>query len=231
MVELALSAFWAFWMGALSAIRPSSRKSIVGAYLAETRGRPREALILTLAVTGTQAGGVIALGLLSASVVAVFVPKHALTWIQIASGAVVLGVGIWMLFGGAGLGRRAETPYRHSGELADGKSTRPARLSAGLVALGAAGGMVPSPEALAVFVAAVGRGELVQGVALVLAYSLGMASTLALVGLATLRASAMVSSRLARGQAGGKLVSVLAGLLVCAMGVALIVAAFRGSGR
>lgn len=226
-VELLLSGFWAFWMGALNAVRPSASKSIVRAYLAKTQGRPRDVLILTLAVTAAQTGGVVVLGLLSASVVAVLLPKHAQIWLQAASGAVVAGIGVWMLFGKAPSGQKQIGPAEGGGETEHEPPPVP-KLSAGLVALGASGGMVPSPQALAVFMAAVGRGELAVGVALVLAYSLGMASVLALSGLAALRATEMVSSWFSHGQAGRGVLSVISALAVCAMGVALVVIALRG---
>lgn len=132
-----------------------------------------------------------------------------------------------MLFGGARSGREQAGPAERGGQAVH-EPPRVPKLSAGLVALGASGGMVPSPEALAVFMAAAGRGELAVGIALVLAYSLGMASVLALSGLAALRASEMVSSRFSRGQAGRGFLSVLGALAVCAMGVALVVIALRG---
>jgi ABC-type nickel/cobalt efflux system permease component RcnA len=44
--------------------------------------------------------------------------------------------------------------------------------------MGVAGGLVPSPSALIVLLASIGLGRTVFGVALVLAYGLGMAATL-----------------------------------------------------
>jgi nickel/cobalt exporter len=53
----------------------------------------------------------------------------------------------------------------------------------GLVGMGIAGGLVPSPSALLVLLASIGLGRTVFGVVLVLAYGLGMAGTLTVVGL------------------------------------------------
>jgi ABC-type nickel/cobalt efflux system permease component RcnA len=53
----------------------------------------------------------------------------------------------------------------------------------GLIGMGVAGGLVPSPSALIVLLASIGLGRTVFGVVLVLAYGLGMATTLAAVGL------------------------------------------------
>ncbi|MGQ9696793.1 MAG: hypothetical protein ACUVRO_02215, partial [Armatimonadota bacterium] len=181
---------------------------------------------------GAQAGGVLFFGLASASAVAVFLPKHVLSWLQAASGAVVVGVGVWMVLGGVRRGGDPTEVPTSSEKTGEGQRDAPApRISARLVALGASSGMVPSPEALVVFVAAVGRGELLIGVALVLAYSFGMALTLALAGLASLRASQAVGSLFGRlfgrGQRKGRLLPILTGLLVVVMGLMLIASAVR----
>ncbi|MFD7989172.1 hypothetical protein ACFV4M_38135 [Kitasatospora indigofera] len=57
----------------------------------------------------------------------------------------------------------------------------------GLVGLGVAGGLVPSPSALVVLLGAVALGRTVFGAALVVAYGVGMAATLTAVGLLLVR--------------------------------------------
>ncbi|MQS16751.1 high frequency lysogenization protein HflD [Streptomyces kaniharaensis] len=64
----------------------------------------------------------------------------------------------------------------------------------GLVGLGIAGGLVPSPSALVVLLGAVALGRTVFGVALVVAYGLGMTITLTAIGLLLVR----LQDRLAR---------------------------------
>jgi ABC-type nickel/cobalt efflux system permease component RcnA len=57
----------------------------------------------------------------------------------------------------------------------------------GLIAMGLAGGLLPSPSALLVLLGAVALGHAWFGVALVVAFGLGMAGTLAVVGLVVMR--------------------------------------------
>lgn len=57
----------------------------------------------------------------------------------------------------------------------------------GLIGLGVAGGLVPSPSALVVLLGSIALGRTVFGAALVLAYGLGMAATLTAVGLILVR--------------------------------------------
>ena len=65
----------------------------------------------------------------------------------------------------------------HSHDPSEGFSRR------GLIGLGAAGGLVPSPSALLVLLATIALGRTAFGVLLVLAYGLGMAGALTLAGL------------------------------------------------
>jgi nickel/cobalt transporter (NicO) family protein len=54
----------------------------------------------------------------------------------------------------------------------------------GLVAMGVAGGLVPSPSALIILLSAIALGRTAFGALLVIAYGLGMAATLTLAGIA-----------------------------------------------
>ncbi|WP_220146367.1 hypothetical protein [Actinoplanes hulinensis] len=63
------------------------------------------------------------------------------------------------------------------------RAPRPTRRWLGLAGIGLAGGLVPSPSALVVLLGAIGLGRAGLGVALVIAYGLGMAATLTAIGL------------------------------------------------
>jgi ABC-type nickel/cobalt efflux system permease component RcnA len=64
-----------------------------------------------------------------------------------------------------------------------------------MIGLGVAGGLVPSPTALLVLLGAIGFGRTAFGVALVLAYGLGMAATLTAAGLLLVRVRSTVLDR------------------------------------
>ncbi|MEU8764794.1 sulfite exporter TauE/SafE family protein [Streptomyces sp. NPDC048659] len=68
--------------------------------------------------------------------------------------------------------------------------------STGLIGLGIAGGLVPSPSALVVLLGAVALGRTAFGVLLVIAYGLGMATTLTLAGLLLLHVKHRLHTRL-----------------------------------
>ncbi|MFE3581221.1 nickel/cobalt transporter [Streptomyces vinaceus] len=75
-------------------------------------------------------------------------------------------------------------------------SGRDRRRSAGLIGMGIAGGLVPSPSALIVLLGAVALGRTAFGVLLVIAYGLGMATTLTLAGLLLLHVKHRLQTRL-----------------------------------
>jgi ABC-type nickel/cobalt efflux system permease component RcnA len=75
--------------------------------------------------------------------------------------------------------------HHHSHPTGDGEA--PPFSTRGLIGLGVAGGLVPSPSALVVLLGAIALSRTVFGAALVLAYGLGMAATLTAVGLLLVR--------------------------------------------
>jgi len=70
----------------------------------------------------------------------------------------------------------------------------------GLVGMGIAGGLVPSPSALIVLLSAIALGRTFFGVLLVIGYGLGMAGTLTAAGLLLVR----VRDRIERRQSTGR---------------------------
>ena len=110
----------------------------------------------------------------------------------------------------------------------------PAFSRGGLIGLGAAGGLVPSPSALVVLLAAVTAGRTYFGIGLVLAYGLGMALALCVAGLLVVR----LQDRLTRMLAGRKIarlgwvasaLPILTASLVLIVGLGLMAKAISGS--
>jgi ABC-type nickel/cobalt efflux system permease component RcnA len=69
----------------------------------------------------------------------------------------------------------------------------------GLLGMGVAGGLVPSPSALVVLLSAIALGRTVFGVVLVIAYGVGMAGTLTLAGVLLVRVRDRYAERVRRG--------------------------------
>lgn len=114
-------------------------------------------------------------------------------------------------------------PHRHDHGNDHGRLSR-----RGLVGMGVAGGLVPSPSALVVLLAAIGLGRTLFGVGLVVAYGLGMAATLTCAGLLLVHLRGRldgVASRRFNGVAGriASATPVLTATLVLVVGAALAV--------
>jgi ABC-type nickel/cobalt efflux system permease component RcnA len=181
---LALLLLAALGWGALHALSPGHGKAMVAAYLVGTRGRARHAVALGAVVTVTHTMGVFALGLVTLALSQYVLPEDLYPWLTLASALLVLGVG------GAVLrqrvrARRAHAHSHHHHHHHDDLSWR------GVLAMGAAAGLLPCPSALVVLLAAISQHQVALGLVLILAFSLGLALTLTALGLAVVWAQAV----------------------------------------
>jgi ABC-type nickel/cobalt efflux system permease component RcnA len=167
--------------GALHALSPGHGKGMVAAYLVGTRGSAADAVLLGLTVTVTHTAGVFALGVVTLGLSAWVLPEDILPWLTLASGLLVVAVGASVLRGHLRRRRHAHHHHHHHGH-----HHGPARR--GLLALGASAGVVPCPSALVVLLAAIAQHEVGLGLALIVAFSLGLAATLTGLGLAVVGA-------------------------------------------
>ncbi|MEV4417726.1 hypothetical protein [Catellatospora sp. NPDC049609] len=104
-----LAVLLALLLGAGHALLPGHGKTVMAVYLAGRAGRPRDALIVGATVTATHTGGVIGLGLLLTAVSGL-AGQTVLGWLGLASGAIVVTVGLSMLLGAL---RRRPPGHRH----------------------------------------------------------------------------------------------------------------------
>lgn len=88
----------AFGLGALHALEPGHGKTLVAAYLVGSKGRPRDAVLLGLVVTLTHTLGVFALAALTMVAATYLVPAQVEHALELASGILVLAVGVWLLW-------------------------------------------------------------------------------------------------------------------------------------
>jgi ABC-type nickel/cobalt efflux system permease component RcnA len=105
-----LAVLLALALGAAHAALPGHGKTVMAAYLAGRHGRPRDALAVGATVTLTHTGGVLALGLLLTTV-AGLAGERILSWLGVASGALIAVLGAAMLIG---LRRRLGQGHSHS---------------------------------------------------------------------------------------------------------------------
>lgn len=109
-----------FVLGGLHALTPGHGKAIVAAYLVGSKGRVIDAVFLGLVVTFTHTFSVIALGVVML-VAQEFAPEDIVPWLSLFSGALIVGIGAWLLArnmkqyysGGAHSRGHSHTPHPH----------------------------------------------------------------------------------------------------------------------
>lgn len=214
-------------LGATHAALPGHGKTVMAAYIAGKRGSVRDAVVVGGTVTITHTAGVLALGL-ALSVSSSLAGDRVEGDLGVVSGLLVVMVGVSLL-AGALRRRRHEHMHELGHEHEHGHDHKhshghPHTRRAGLVGMGVAGGLVPSPSALVVLLGAVALGRTAFGVVLVLAYGVGMAATLTAAGLLAVRLTERWGSRLARARVMQRLAGaapVVTAGLVMAVGLGL----------
>jgi nickel/cobalt exporter len=212
----AVALLLAVALGAAHALAPGHGKTVMAAYLVGLRGSLRQAATIGATVTITHTAGVLLLGLVLSTSRAV-ASERLYPWLGLASGLLLAAVGVALLaraLTGHRLPHPHEHPHHHDHDHG-GHGPAPWPLGRrGLVALGLAGGLVPSPSAVVVLLGGIALGQAWFGVALVLAYGLGMAATLTGVGLLLAHLRTRMDRRLHL--PAGSLLARLAGLLPAA---------------
>jgi nickel/cobalt exporter len=217
--------------GAIHALAPGHGKTITAAYLVGAGGRVRHAVGAGLAVSAMHTVSVAVVGLLVLFAERLFPPERVYPWLGALAGAVAVALGGSLLVARL-RGRRSAVRahddghlHEHSGDPLNGGHHRPLSRK-GLAALAVSGGILPSPTAVLVLVAAVAFQRVAFGVALLVAFGLGLAAALSLVGILAARARDALTHRL-----GGRhtvLLSVLSAAAIMVMGVAVTVQAVAG---
>jgi nickel/cobalt transporter (NicO) family protein len=188
--------------GALHALSPGHGKAMVAAYLVGARGTSRHAVVLGAVVTLTHTIGVFALGLVTLLLAQYILPEDLLAWLTLASGLLVVGIGLAVLRSRLGHHRAQRAHgHVHEHEHADGghghghdhahfggsrghRHDLPDTISwRALTGMGASAGLIPCPSALVVLLGAVAQHQVVLGLLLILAFSVGLAATLTALGL------------------------------------------------
>jgi ABC-type nickel/cobalt efflux system permease component RcnA len=207
---LVLLLLAAFGWGALHALSPGHGKAMVAAYLVGTRGSTRDAVILGATVTVTHTAGVVALGVVALGLSAWVLPEQLYPWLTLASGVMVVSVGIAVL-------RRRLRRHGHQHHHGHHHHHEHRR---SLVAMGASAGLIPCPSALVVLLGAVAQHRVGLGLVLIVAFSAGLAATLTGLGIAVVHAG----KALARLPIPGRLataVPALSAALIVVVGLAL----------
>ncbi|MDQ2952521.1 MAG: sulfite exporter TauE/SafE family protein, partial [Chloroflexota bacterium] len=206
-------------LGAFHALGPGHGKAMVAAYLVGSKGTAKQAVILGATVTVTHTLGVYALGAITLVAAQYVLPERLYPILGVLSGGMVVALGIWMLRARIMALRSPAHAHGHAHDHADdhaddhgegpGKHRHDGPVGLrGLLALGVSGGLLPCPTALVVLLAAASFHNVLLGMILVAAFSVGLAAVLTGMGIAVVigrryvsdndRAMRLAGSRLAR---------------------------------
>ncbi|NEC88510.1 nickel/cobalt transporter [Streptomyces sp. SID12501] len=195
-------------LGAFHALTPGHGKALLASYLVGAHSTSRQAVILGGVITVTHTASVIALGAAVLFAGQFIVPGVLVPVLEVASGLVVLVLGIRLLR--RRWPRKGETAHAHShghahphphphadahGDAGQGGHTHgpdghhhhhlpvmPTTFRS-IATMGVSGGIVPCPEALTVLLLAIGLGRTALGLTMIIAFSVGLAGVLVGLGL------------------------------------------------
>ena len=211
-------------LGGLHALTPGHGKTLVAAYLIGSRGTVRHAAALGGIVTFTHTASVIAVGLLALLVGQYILPDVLVPALEVGAGLLVVALGArlvrarWRTRGGH---RHHDHGHHHHDDdhhLPKG-DVRPGDL----LAMGVSGGLVPCPEALGVMLIAIGLGRIGLGLALIVAFSLGLAAVLIAIGILLVRCKSRWLDWLGKpGSSWQRLLPLVSAVIVTMLGVGIV---------
>jgi nickel/cobalt transporter (NicO) family protein len=180
---LAAAMVAAFGLGAVHALSPGHGKTIVAAYLVGSRSTAKHAVLLGLVVTFTHTISVFVLGFVTLFLSRYVLPEKIYPMLGTISGLSIVWVGGTLFYWRLRAVRRRRQHHRPHSHLPEGDVSL-----AGLMALGASGGLVPCPSALVLLLSSVALGRVALGLTLLVAFSTGLAVVLMAIGVAAVYA-------------------------------------------
>ncbi len=193
-------------LGALHALEPGHAKSLMAAYIVAIRGNARQAATLGLSAAVGHTIVVWALAIAGLALGEKYIVERAEPWLTLLSGVLIVllaGRMLWML-------RRTGHTHAHGhshdhdhGHSHDGHhhdhapgTPLPRGVTTGqIVWFGFTGGLMPCPSAIAVLLVCLQIKAFALGVAMVAAFSVGLAATLVAIGVSVAWGSGKLTAR------------------------------------
>jgi len=231
LLSLLIAALW----GAAHALTPGHGKAMVAAYLVGTKGTPRHAFMLGGTVTIAHTAGVFALGFVTLGLSAFIVPEQLYPWLTLVSGLLVVLVGASVLRQRLRARGHVHQQHDHHHDHAHGHDHHhhhdhdhdDALTSKGILGVGIAAGLLPCPSALVVLLSAIALHRIGLGLALIVAFSVGLAATITAIGLLAVLATRSFS-RLSLDGPVVRALPAASAALILAVGVVITARALPG---
>jgi nickel/cobalt exporter len=208
----------AIGLGALHALEPGHGKTLLAISLVGARATVPQAMILATALTVAHTIGVLAFGVIVLTLAQYIVPEALYPWIALLSGVFVAFLGARALSREIDRRRSQHSHHDHGHEHAHGHAhdhhhhdeggfseavhahshlipgTAPISFRSAVIAA-STGNVAPCPAALVVLLAAIATHRVGWGLILIVAFSIGLALTLTLLGVAVVRGAAWLTRR------------------------------------
>ena len=248
------AAMIAAGLGALHALEPGHGKTIVAAYLVGSRGTPRHAVLLGVIVTAAHTAGVYLLGVITLYASRWIVPEQLYPWLGIISGLMIAGLAAYLFlraWTGESVDHGHEPGQSHSHWFASllkprGATEEPAALTGNaaqnagaagatvplrqLLTLGITGGMVPCPAALVVLLSALSLHRVGLGLFLIVAFSIGLAAVLIVIGLLMVYARQFMARWKGDGLFAKRWLPVFSSSAMLILGLGIVVQSLKSAG-
>ena len=178
-------------LGSLHGLEPGHSKTMMAAFIVAVRGTPFQAVLLGVSAALSHSIVVWAVAVLALTWGDEMIGERLEPWFIAGSGAVVMAVGLFMLWRALGRVRARRHGHHHDTDahvrahardietrFAGRSATAPQTIGFGLV-----GGLIPCPAAITVLLLCLGIGQFWLGVGMVASFSIGLALTLVAVGM------------------------------------------------
>jgi nickel/cobalt transporter (NicO) family protein len=206
----------AIGLGALHALEPGHGKTLLAISLVGARATVPQAVILATALTVAHTIGVLIFGVVVLTLARYIVPETLYPWIALLSGVFVAILGARALASEVSRRRTHAAPRSHDHEHESGRhhhhhddggfadavhahshlipGTAPISFRSAIIAA-STGNVAPCPAALVVLLAAIATHRIGWGLVLIVAFSIGLALTLTVLGVAVVRGAAWLTRR------------------------------------
>lgn len=179
----------ALLLGALHALEPGHAKTMMAGYIVAIHGTARQAVLLGLSAAVSHTLVVWVLALLGLWLGNELIHESAEPYLMIAAGAIAVLIALWLAARVSRQHHHGHHHHHHHHHRHDDETDSAPKLAlAGpattrqIIGFGLSGGLVPCPSAIVVLILCLKVGSFGLGMALVGAFSLGVAATLVAVG-------------------------------------------------
>jgi nickel/cobalt exporter len=224
-------------LGALHALEPGHAKSLMAAYIVSIRGTPGQAALLGLSAAVGHTIVVWALAIIGLLLGEKLIVDKAEPWLMLLSGVLVVLLGLrmlWLVWSGNGHshdhdhhdGDHAHHDHDHDAPVRTLRVTR----ARDIMWFGFTGGLLPCPSAVAVLLVCIQLKQFTLGIAMVAAFSVGLAITLVSIGLAASWGARAASARWPWFESAAEHIPYLSAGIVIVIGAVMMAFGFHATG-